>query len=51
MNNTSNCNCMKLWNKSIEISKFPREAVSITECVNLTQQISLLWGREALLVD
>lgn len=41
MNDVANNNHVKSWNSSIQISKFPREALSITECVNHTQQMSI----------
>lgn len=37
MNNMADYNCIKSWNNSTEISEFPRDSFSITECVNLTQ--------------
>lgn len=36
MNNTANHKQIKLWNNSSEISRFPGEALSATEYVNLT---------------
>lgn len=33
------------WNNSTEDSRFPREELSITSCVNFTQQASL-WGKK-----